>query len=56
MYVETGGIAIIIDHDLTDLPTGNFPAKPFFGVNPVINDIHHASVLLSMIIIHESSY
>ena len=44
LYAETGGITIVIDHGLTDLPAGNFPAKPFFGVDPVINDIH-ASVI-----------
>lgn len=35
---EMGGVALIIDHELKDLPKGNFPAKPFFGVNPVIID------------------
>ena len=27
-----------MDHQLKDLPEGNFPAKPFFGVDPVIID------------------
>lgn len=38
--IETGGIALIVDHELKDLPEGNFPAKPFFGVDPVIVDPH----------------
>lgn len=38
-FTELGGIALIIDHELSDqLPAGNFPAKPFFGVKPVIVD------------------
>ena len=55
LYAETGGIAIIIEHSLADLPTGNFPAKPFFGVDPVINDIHHASAMIHYYC-HDSSY
>ena len=37
LSLETGGIALIVDHR-KDLPEGNFPAKPFFGVDPVIID------------------
>lgn len=33
-----GGIALIVDHHDLKLPEGNFPAKPFFGVEPVIID------------------
>ena len=42
-YAETGGIALIVDHQLKNTPDGNFPAKPFFGVDPVIADCDHVS-------------
>ena len=29
---------MVIDHERSELPKGNFPAKPFFGVKPVIVD------------------
>ncbi len=44
MYTETGGIAIIVEHGLKDLPSDNFPSKPFFGVDPVIIDYDQVSM------------
>ncbi len=38
LLTEVGGIAIIVEHNLEDLPSDNFPSKPFFGVDPVITD------------------
>ena len=43
IYTEMGGIALIVDHQLEDTPDGNFPAKPFFGVDPVILDCDYVS-------------
>lgn len=39
-HVETGGICIIMDHQMSDTeyPKAKFPPRPFFGVEPFIGD------------------
>ncbi len=46
IFTEIGGIAIIVEHGLKDLPSDNFPSKPFFGVDPVIIDYDQVSMRL----------
>ena len=50
-YPELGGIALIIDHEHKDLPEGNFPAKPFFGVEPAIIDSELVILILYILLL-----